>query len=303
MSATRTTLAGKSGDRQAPAPLSVVMISLNEAHNLDAVIENLHGFAAELFLVDSYSADATVDLALSHGVHVVQRRFRGFGDQWNFALRELPITQPWTMKLDPDERLSDRLKASIRDALARGEADAFALRRRLWFMGRPLPVRQEILRIWRTGTCRFSDVLVNEHPLVDGRVGFVDGDMEHHDSPNLHHWFEKQNAYTTAEAISAWRGDALSVAPKLSGSPLERRMWLKAHALKLPFFPILMFLYCLLVLGAWRAGAEGYAWSRLRADVFRWRRYKRAELKRLGAAYDIPRPRTGVPDSRVRSYD
>jgi Glycosyl transferase family 2 len=41
----------------------------------------------KVFLVDSYSQDDTVDIALRHGVHVVQRRFKGFGDQWNFALR------------------------------------------------------------------------------------------------------------------------------------------------------------------------------------------------------------------------
>ena len=95
------------------APVAVVMISLNEGHNLEAVLQNLAGWAQEVFLVDSYSQDDTVDIALRHGVQVVQRRFRGFGDQWNFALRELPITAPWTMKLDPDERLSDELKARI----------------------------------------------------------------------------------------------------------------------------------------------------------------------------------------------
>ena len=51
-----------------------------------------------------------MDIALRHGVYVVQRKFDGFGDQWNFAL-QLPIAAPWTMKLDPDERLTDELKA------------------------------------------------------------------------------------------------------------------------------------------------------------------------------------------------
>src|SRR6202022_3823130 len=89
------------------APIAVVMIALNEAHNMESVLQNLAGWAQEVFLVDSYSSDGTVDVALKHGVHVVQREFRGFGDQWNFALRELPITAPWTMKFDPDERLSE----------------------------------------------------------------------------------------------------------------------------------------------------------------------------------------------------
>ena len=86
------------------------MITLNEGHNMAAVLENLRGWAQEVFIVDSYSKDDTVDIALKHGAHVVQRQFRGFGDQWNFAMSQLPITAPWTMKLDPDERLTDALK-------------------------------------------------------------------------------------------------------------------------------------------------------------------------------------------------
>lgn len=89
------------------APVAVVMITLNEVHQLEGRFENLKGFAHEIFVVDSYSSDHTVDICLRHGVQIVQRKFRGFGDQWNFALRELSIAAPWTLKLDPDERLSD----------------------------------------------------------------------------------------------------------------------------------------------------------------------------------------------------
>ena len=157
------------------APVAVVMIALNEAHNMAAVLQNLKGWAQEVFLVDSYSSDSTVDIALKHGVHVVQRAFRGFGDQWNFALRELPISAPWTMKLDPDERLTDELKNSIVAEIAKGNADGMTVERRLWFMGRALPIRLPILRVWKTGRCRFTDVSVNEHPLVDGTIVMASG--------------------------------------------------------------------------------------------------------------------------------
>ena len=190
--------------------VAVVMISLNEAHNMEGVLQNLKGWAQEVFLVDSYSSDSTVDIALGHGVSVVQRLFRGFGDQWNFALRELPITAPWTMKLDPDERLTDRLKMTIAREVTRGEATAIALCRRLWFMGKPLPVKHYLVRVWKTGSCRFSDVLVNEHPIVDGPVRRISGYLDHHDSPDLHHWVDKQNKYSTAEALMHVRGDALT---------------------------------------------------------------------------------------------
>lgn len=286
-----------------PAPLAVVMITLNEAHNMGPVLENLAGFAQEVWVVDSYSADDTVGIALQGGARVVQRRFRGFGDQWNFAVNDLPIESPWTMKLDPDERLSEALKKSIRDFTETGTHAGAEVRRRLWFMGGPLPVRQWLLRVWRTGACRFSDVIVNEHPSVSGPVTRVDGDLEHHDSPNLHHWIDKQNAYSTAEALSAWRGDAVSARPKLFGSALERRMWVKVFAREVPFGPHLLFFYFLIIQGAWKAGSRGLIWSMLRRDNYRWAIYKRREMVRRGRPFDAPPARTGTPDPRVRHYD
>lgn len=285
------------------APIAVIMISLNEGHNMEAVLKNLVGWAQEVFLVDSYSQDDTVDIALRYGVYIVQRRFRGFGDQWNVALSELPITAPWTMKLDPDERLSEKLKRNIIQSLPREDAAGFSVVRRLWFMGRPLPVRQELVRVWRTGRCRFTDVIVNEHPIVDGKVECVAGEIEHHDSPDLDHWLEKQNRYTTAEAISAFQQAPLAEQPRLLGSAFQRRMWLKKHFWRLPFRFSLFFLHHWLWLGAWRAGWVGYAWARLRADVMRLIDYKRREMELTGR---LPCPRfygAGQPDPRVAQCD
>lgn len=284
------------------APVAVIMISLNEAHNMEAVLENLKGWAQEVFLVDSYSADATVEIALANGVHVVQRCFRGFGDQWNFALEKLPITAPYTMKLDPDERLTDALKQNLAAAMTRNEADGITLDRRLWFMGRPLPVRHELLRVWKTGKCRFSDVLVNEHPLVDGRMQRVAGDIEHHDSPDLHHWLEKQNAYTTTEAIAAHEGRALSVQPRLFGNAFQRRMWIKQNYRRFPGRYQVLFLHHYLLQGAWRAGWVGYAWSRLRSDVYRLWEYKLREIQITGRSPGKRASGPGQPDPRVPQF-
>lgn len=288
---------------QGSAPVAVVMISLNEGHNMEAICQNLAGWAQEVFLVDSYSQDDTVDIALRHGVHVVQRRFRGFGDQWNFALEHLPITAPWTMKLDPDERLSDELKANLLAAIRHNEDDGFSMVRRLWLMGQPLPVRQTLVRLWRTGRCRFTDIAVNEYPIVHGSIRHVAWEMAHHDSPDLDHWLEKQNRYTSAEAVIAYHQSPLADAPRLFGTAFQRRMWLKKNFNRLPFRYVLLFLYHWLWQGAWRAGWAGYAWARLRADVMRLIEYKRREIELTGR---LPVKRTygpGRPDGRVRQYD
>lgn len=269
---------------------------------MEGVLQNLTGWAQEVFLVDSYSRDETVDIALRHGVHVVQRRFRGFGDQWNFALRELPITAPWTMKLDPDERLSAELKASL--IRATGEAaNGLAVTRRLWFIGKPLPVRHSLVRVWPTGRCRFTDVAVNEHPIVEGPVVPVAGELEHHDSPDLEHWLDKQNRYTTAEAIIAYRQSPLADDPRLLGTPFQRRMWLKRNFFRLPFRYLLIFLYQWLGEGSWRAGWVGYAWARLRSDIMRLIEYKRREIELTGRLPVKRRCDSGTPDNRVRQYD
>lgn len=284
-------------------PVAVVMISLNEAHNLQAVLENIEEWAQEVFLVDSYSSDATVDIALSHGVQVVQRRFRGFGDQWNFALRELPINASWTMKLDPDERLSEALKREVGSAIVKNQFDVLSVERRLWFMGQRLPVRQRLVRLWRTGRCHFTDVDVNEYPLVQGLVRHLRGELEHHDSPNLEHWLNKQNKYTTAEALAAFEGRPLAEEPRLFGSGLQRRMWFKRHYRQIPLRYAALFLYHYLALGAWRAGKVGWIWSHLRTEVYRLIAYKTTEMHRSGA----PQPRIenvqGQPDPRVPQYE
>lgn len=284
------------------APVAVVMITLNEGYNMEAVLENLKGWAQEVFVVDSYSQDETVDIALRYGACVVQRRFRGFGDQWNFALEHLPISAPWTMKLDPDERISQELKNGLQDSMQRGGVTGFTLCRRLWFMDRPLPVKQSLVRVWRTGSCCFSNVAVNEHPIVKGSIISVKGELEHHDSPDLEHWLEKQNRYTTAEAVTAYQGRALADEPRLLGSSFQRRMWLKKHFRQIPFRYTLLLLYNWLWLGAWRCGWVGYAWARLRSDVMRFIDYKRREMEITGRLPAKGCYGPGQPDPRVPQY-
>ena len=284
-------------------PIAVVMISLNEGHNLKDVCENLNGWAQEVFLVDSYSKDDTIDIALNYGINTVQRRFRGFGDQWNFALNELPIQSPWVMKLDPDERLTEELKNNISQMINNNQYDAFCIKRRLWFMGEQMPVYQKLIRIWRNGSCRFSNVLVNEHPIIEGIVKYVVGDLEHHDSPNLDHWLEKQNRYTTSEAITTYQKKPLSDKEILFGTSIQRRMWLKKNFYKFPFRYFLLFLYHFLYQGAYRAGRAGYIWSRLRTDVMRLVDYKYTEMKitnKIPTKYVYG---SGEQDKRVINYD
>lgn len=131
----------------------------------------------------------------------------------------------------------------------------------------------------------------------------VAGDMEHHDSPDLDHWLEKQNRYTTAEAIIAFNKSSLADTPRLFGTGLQRRMWLKKNFYRVPGRYMLLFLYYWLVQGTWRAGWVGYAWARLRADVMRLIEYKRREIELTGRLAVKRCYGPGKPNARVRQFE
>lgn len=80
-------------------------------------------------------------------------------------------------------------------------------------------------------------------------------------------------------------------------------MWLKKNFKSVPFRYFLLFLYNWLCKGAWRAGWVGYAWARLRSDVFRLIHYKRREMEMTGR---LPAKRLygpGRPDARVAQFE
>jgi hypothetical protein len=166
-------------------------------------------------------------------------------------------------------------------------------------MGRPLHVQADVVRIWKTGACRFSDVIVNEHPLIGGPVRRLSGLLEHHDSRDLHHWAEKQNRYSTMEAITMVRGDRLAVEPRLLGSPLQRRMALKRLFFRIPFRYQIQWVHEVLGRGAWRSGRPGLAWARLRVEVRRMRELKADEMRLTGRIPEVPRALHGGYDPRI----
>jgi glycosyltransferase involved in cell wall biosynthesis len=255
------------------------------------------GWAERVIVVDSYSRDATVDIALKYGAQVVQRRFEGFGDQWNFAIG-LATDSRWTMKMDPDERISEPLKRLIEARLASATEAGFTFNWRLWFMGKPMPVSSHVLRLWRTGRCSFTSATVNEHPIVDGPVAHLDADLEHHDSPNLEHWIHKQNAYTSAEARTA----VARIQGAGIGHMTPRQRFMRRWFQRIPMRYQLYFLYLLIGRGAWRAGHEGWIWSHLRTEVTRMIEYKSLEMTSRGTRSAEPLYGAGCPDPRVPQY-
>lgn len=91
--------------------ISAAIITFNEAHNIERCITSLLPVADEIFVVDSYSTDATKEICLRLGARFVENPFQGHIQQKNFALEN--ATHQWVLSLDADEALTPALQQSI----------------------------------------------------------------------------------------------------------------------------------------------------------------------------------------------
>ena len=207
------------------------------------------------------------------------------------------------MKLDPDERLGDVLKENIRNLKNSRKTNGYFWTRRLWFMGYPLRAGMDVLRLWRTGKCRFTDNIVNEYPLVEGRVEKLSGYMEHLDCRSLEEWIAKQNRYTTMEALSRLQGE-FAVPPKLFGNRVQQMMWIKKVFYHIPLRYLLLTLVLFFAKGAFRSGINGWYWTKLRVEhYYRIIELKMVEIRRRGQLPVIATPVTGRPHPVVSATE
>jgi len=188
--------------------LAVVILTHNEERHIARALASVAGIATEVFVVDSFSTDRTVELAQAHGAKVLQNKFINYAKQFQWALDNAPITASWIMRLDADEVIEADLAARIRDELPRASKEIVGinLKRKHIFLGRwirhggryPLV----LLRIWRRGHGRIEDRWMDEHMILEsGRTMTLEGGFADHNLNDLTFFTDKHNKYATREAI------------------------------------------------------------------------------------------------------
>ncbi len=106
--------------------ISVVLITLNEAENLQRSLPPLAQVTDDIVVVDSGSNDGTVELCNRYGATVVERKWEGYANAKNFG-NSLARHQ-WVLSVDADEVLSDDLVQTIK-TLVLEEGSVYALDR------------------------------------------------------------------------------------------------------------------------------------------------------------------------------
>lgn len=98
----------------AKAKLSLVIITLNEAENIQRCIRSVP-FADEVIVLDSGSQDQTLALAEALGARTFTEKWRGYRDQKKRAV-EL-ASHDWILSLDGDEALSSQAAEELLELL------------------------------------------------------------------------------------------------------------------------------------------------------------------------------------------
>ncbi len=283
-------------------PVSILVPTRNEANNLPRALASVH-WADEIIVVDSHSTDGTVEIARSCGAEVVQFDFNGkWPKKKNWALENIPIRNEWVFILDADEVLPPEAKEEFREVIAadgRG-CVGYWINRRFYFMGRWLRhayYPNWNLRLFKYRLGRYEKITdqatesgdneVHEHVVVNGPTGRLEVEMDHFAFPTVEIFVEKHNRYSNWEARVAL---GTIEGGHLQHGMVTKRRRLKSLASRMPFRPLLRFLYVYIWQRGFLDGVEGWYFARLHGFYEFLSVAKTAELKRARARYTTTPP-------------
>ncbi|MBV9328350.1 MAG: glycosyltransferase family 2 protein [Chloroflexi bacterium] len=278
-------------------PVSVLVPTLDEELNLPECLQSV-SWADEVFVVDSFSRDGTLEIARAHGARVVQHAFEGYSRQKNWALDNLPLRNEWVLIVDADERVMPDLRCEIERVVGLSPSgahgfDGYYVNRRVIFLG--TWVRHAgwypswNLRLFRHRLGRYDDREVHEHVVLDGRAGYLTADLLHADRRGLEAFVARHNRYSTLEATARWKAernapDRARLPISWLASPVHRKRFLRERIWpRLPAKPVVLFVYMYVLRQGFLDGRAGLALCVFHAFQEFVVGLKLAELRRLSS--------------------
>lgn len=262
--------------------LSAIILTYNEEQNLPACMKSLKLLGCPVFVVDSGSTDRTLEIAAQFGAMILEHPFTTHTQQWDWALKNVPLETEWAMALDADQAITSELAAEIRTQLGTSNFDGLYVKRRQVFRGRWIKhggyYPKYLLKLFRRDKVYLhGGDSVDHHFYVRGTCGKLRYDLieANHKEDNISFWIEKHNRYATLMAAEEQRqragGYESPVTPSLFESPDQRVIWLKRLWSRLPLFvrPSLYFMYRYFLRGGFLDGKEGFIFHFLQAYWYR----------------------------------
>lgn len=264
--------------------ISVIILTYNEELHIRRCLENIKSFAKEIFIIDSFSNDKTLEIAKEYDAVILQHKWENnYAKQFNWGLKNANIRTKWVLRLDADEYLLPELVKELYEKIDTipENISGIVFKRRHIFMGKWMkrgiyPVK--LLRLFRNGKAECEQRLMDEHiRLLDGKEIEFENDFCDHNLNNLSWFCHKHVDYAIREAI-----DLLDVELNLTGAinndknikinkqAFDKRQKKHKYA-KMPLFwrSFVYFLYRYFLKGAFLDGKVGFIWTFLQGWWYR----------------------------------
>ena len=260
--------------------LSVIILTYNEQQHIERCINSIKNFAKDIYVVDSFSQDKTVEIAKKNGAIVLQNKWPdNHSIQFNWALENCNITTKWVMRLDADEVVSPELSEEINvELLKDNNIKGYILKRGHIFLGKKMlhggnyPIK--LLRIWKYGFGYCEDKLMDEHIVLNGdyETKILSGSFWDKNLNGIAWWTEKHNSYSTKEAIMQLRNKSChNVNNKQSGLKSKRFLkYLVYEKLPKSLRAFIYFNYRYFVRLGFLDGYQGLVWNFLQGFWYRF---------------------------------
>ena len=181
-------------------PLSVAIITKNEEERLPECLKSI-SFADDIIVVDSGSTDRTCEIARKFLCKVFIEEWKGYGPQKNSAVQK--CRNEWVLIIDADERVPEETRQKIVGILKNPACDAYSFKRKNFLHGRWIkhcgwwPDR--VIRLVKKDRGKFYNT-VHERWVTDGKIGYLDENIEHYSYSNYPDLIRKLNHYSTIKA-------------------------------------------------------------------------------------------------------
>lgn len=183
-------------------PVSVYIITLNEAEKLPGLLSQLAAFS-EVVIVDCGSTDRTAEIARKFAnVNFSFRAWTGYSEQKAYALSL--CSNAWVLNLDADEELTPEYVQEILNTLNDGESVAMESPRILYRWGRRsnnFSRGNRLVRLFRKDCGYYEARRVHERITVRGKIRRTSAPLIHHQNMNITEAIEKLNKYSQLKAL------------------------------------------------------------------------------------------------------
>lgn len=264
-------------------PVTVVVLTFNEEQNIEKCLQSVADWGAEIYVVDSFSTDRTLEIARKYTDKVVQHAYDGHAQQWQFALDHLSMSTEWVFAMDADFVATPELRKAIEQVMSSdSDIDGYYVRHRQVFRGKFIRWGTIYPRYWLR-LFRRSKVSVDAHDLVDlhfyvdGKTAKIEFDVieDNYKESDISFWVNKQCKFAKRQAEEEFRrrfqNIEFPVKPSLFATPDQRTLLLKKYWYKMPLFvrPFLYFFYRYFVRLGFLDGKQGFIYHFTQAFLYR----------------------------------